>query len=54
MRHPEALESLRMLVQALWSTHQFFVDGEPVGSQTQVMDAFIEDRQVSFLRETFK
>ena len=49
MEHPQALESLSMLIDALWDTHQFLVEGETVGTKQQVMDAFREDRQVSFI-----
>jgi hypothetical protein len=49
MDHPQALESLSMLIDVLWNTHQFLVDGEPVGTKQEVMDAFREDRQVSFV-----
>ena len=49
MDHPEALESLSILVDVLWNTHQFLVDGEPVGTKEQVMEAFRQDLQVSFV-----
>ena len=49
MEHPQALESLSMLIDVLWDTHQFLVEGETVGTKQQVMDAFREDRQVSFI-----
>ncbi len=49
MNHPQALESLSILIDALWDTHRFLVEGEPVGTKKEVMDAFVEDRQVSFV-----
>ena len=45
----DALESLSILVDVLWDTHQFLVDGEPVGTKEQVMEAFRQDLQVSFV-----
>jgi len=48
MDHPQALQALDLLIQALWSTHEFLVEGSPVGSRGDVLTAFREDRQVSF------
>lgn len=55
IEHPEALRSLDLLVRALWQTHDFMVDGRVVNEMSEVMDAFREDRLVSFtIRDTLK
>ena len=52
--HAEALEALDLLVRALWDTHTFLVDGEPVGDRGAVIEAFRRDQGVSFVRDSFK
>lgn len=55
MEHPQALRSLEALVQALWPTHHFLVDGESVSERSEVIQALREDRIVSFYpRDTLK
>ena len=55
MEHPQALRSLEALVQALWPTHDFLVDGECVSERSEVIQALREDRIVSFYpRDTLK
>jgi hypothetical protein len=49
IEHPQALAALRDLVTALWHTHQFMVDGDPVGSIDAVIEAFRQDRSVMFV-----
>lgn len=48
MNHPAALDALSLLIDALWNSHQFLIEGKSASTKEMVIDAFREDLQVSF------
>ena len=48
MSHREELRMMEELIDILWPTHQFLVDGVPVHQRDEVLAAMDDDRMISY------